>query len=214
MICLAALAGIAARGVARHLCDAASVDPDRRQDPARALALAQPFLACRALRHRARPDDLADPGRHAHFQIDFDFIDHDLRISTSDGAKRQFALPGNRSRAFMRRVMAALAELGIHVAIDEMPNELPDPIRFSQDTPARLLRCRRGAALLPDPGQRRSRVQAIPHRLSRQGEPGAFLLGQLRSRGDALFRPPRAAPSRRRAAICPMPLPARPIRMK
>jgi hypothetical protein len=29
--------------------------------------------------------------------------------------------------------MTALAELGIHVVIDEMPNELPDPIRFSQD---------------------------------------------------------------------------------
>jgi hypothetical protein len=30
--------------------------------------------------------------------------------------------------------MAALAELGIRVSIDEMPNELPDPIRFSQDS--------------------------------------------------------------------------------
>jgi hypothetical protein len=30
--------------------------------------------------------------------------------------------------------MADLARLGIHIAIDEMPNELPDPIRFSQDT--------------------------------------------------------------------------------
>ena len=29
---------------------------------------------------------------------------------------------------------------------------------------------------------------AFPHRLSRQSEPGAFLLGQLRSGGDPLFR--------------------------
>jgi len=29
--------------------------------------------------------------------------------------------------------MADLAELGIHVAIDEVPNELPEPVRFSQD---------------------------------------------------------------------------------
>ena len=29
--------------------------------------------------------------------------------------------------------MAELAQLGIHVAINEMPNELPEPIRFSQD---------------------------------------------------------------------------------
>jgi hypothetical protein len=30
--------------------------------------------------------------------------------------------------------MAHLAELGIHVTIDEMPNELPDPVPFPQDT--------------------------------------------------------------------------------
>jgi hypothetical protein len=68
------------------------------------------------------------------FQIDFDFIDHVLRISSSDGAERQFALAGHSVASFYESVMAALAELGIHVTIDEMPNELPDPIRFSQDS--------------------------------------------------------------------------------
>src|SRR3981189_2173719 len=68
------------------------------------------------------------------FQIDLDFIDHALRISTSDGAQRQFALAGQSVASFHAAIMAALAELGIHVAIDEMPNELPEPIRFSQDT--------------------------------------------------------------------------------
>lgn len=68
------------------------------------------------------------------FQIDFDFIDHALRISTSDGAERQFALAGHSVASFYASVMAALAELGIHLTIDEMPNELPDPIRFSQDS--------------------------------------------------------------------------------
>jgi hypothetical protein len=67
------------------------------------------------------------------FQIDFDFIDHLLRISRSDGATRQFALAGQSVASFYASVMAALDELGIHVAIDEMPNELPEPIRFSQD---------------------------------------------------------------------------------
>jgi hypothetical protein len=67
------------------------------------------------------------------FQIDFDFIDHVLRISTSDGATRQLALAGQSVASFYAAVMANLAELGIDVAIDEMPNELPDPIRFSQD---------------------------------------------------------------------------------
>jgi hypothetical protein len=67
------------------------------------------------------------------FQIDFDFIDHALRITTSDGAERQLALAGQSVASFYAAVMAALGELGIAVAIDEMPNELPDPIRFPQD---------------------------------------------------------------------------------
>jgi hypothetical protein len=67
------------------------------------------------------------------FQIDFDFIDHVLRISTSDGEEQQFALAGLSVASFYAAVMAALAVSGIHVVIDEMPNELPEPIRFSQD---------------------------------------------------------------------------------
>jgi len=68
------------------------------------------------------------------FQIDLDFIDHVLRTSTSDGAERQFALAGHSVASFYAATMAALAELGIHVTIDEMPNELPEPLRFSEDT--------------------------------------------------------------------------------
>jgi Family of unknown function (DUF5996) len=67
------------------------------------------------------------------FQIDFDLIDHILRISTSDGARRQLALAGQSVASFYAAVMADLTELGIDITIDEMPNELPEPIRFSQD---------------------------------------------------------------------------------
>src|SRR3982075_2223544 len=67
------------------------------------------------------------------FQIDLDFIDHALRVSTSDGAQRQFALPGQSVVSFYASIIAALAELGTHIAIVEMPNELPEPIRFSED---------------------------------------------------------------------------------
>jgi hypothetical protein len=68
------------------------------------------------------------------FQIDFDFIDHTLRISTSDGGQRQFALAGQSVASFHAAVMADLAELGIIIEIDDMPRELPDPIRFSEDS--------------------------------------------------------------------------------
>jgi hypothetical protein len=74
------------------------------------------------------------PDGERSFQIDFDFIAHDLRISTSDGAERQFALSGHSVASFYSAVMTALGELGITVEIDEMPNELPEPIKFSQDT--------------------------------------------------------------------------------
>ncbi|MGE9010180.1 DUF5996 family protein [Leptospira interrogans] len=67
------------------------------------------------------------------FEIDLDFIDHVLRISTSDGAKRQFALPGKSVANFFAATMMTLTELDISVTIDEMPNELPDPVRFSED---------------------------------------------------------------------------------
>src|ERR1700716_1534806 len=67
------------------------------------------------------------------FQIDLDFIDHALRVSTSDGTQRQFALAGQSVASFHASIIAALAELGTHIAIDEMPNELPEPIRFSED---------------------------------------------------------------------------------
>ena len=67
------------------------------------------------------------------FQIDFDFIDHVLRISTSDGKQRQLPLTAQPVATFYAAVMAALAELGIDVKIDDKPNELPDPIRFGDD---------------------------------------------------------------------------------
>jgi hypothetical protein len=74
------------------------------------------------------------PDRDRNFEIEFDFIDHALRVSTSGGARRQFALSGHSVASFYAAVMADLASLGIDVAIDDMPNELPDPMRFSQDS--------------------------------------------------------------------------------
>jgi Family of unknown function (DUF5996) len=74
---------------------------------------------------------IPDGGRH--FEIEFDFIDHVLRLSTSDGSRRQLPLSGQSVASFYTLTIAALAELGIHATIDEMPNELPDPIRFSHD---------------------------------------------------------------------------------
>src|SRR4030081_863797 len=61
------------------------------------------------------------PDGDGSFQIDFDFIDHALRISTSDGGARQFALAGQSVASFYTAVMADLASLGIPADIDETP---------------------------------------------------------------------------------------------
>jgi hypothetical protein len=67
------------------------------------------------------------------FQVDFDFIDHALRIDTSGGPRWQMPLHAKSVADFHAAIMAALADVGIEVHIDEIPNELPDPIRFSED---------------------------------------------------------------------------------
>jgi len=73
------------------------------------------------------------PDGARNVEIAFDFIDGVLRISASDGATRQFGLAGQSVASFHAATLAALAELGFVVAIDDMPNELPDPVRFSLD---------------------------------------------------------------------------------
>jgi hypothetical protein len=98
------------------------------------------------------------------FQIDFDFIAHHLLISTSDGAQRHFALSGHSVASFYQAVMAALGELGIVVAIDQMPNELPEPIKFSQDT--------RHASYDPDAVRRFFQILGNSDRLLKQFRTG------------------------------------------
>ena len=56
-----------------------------------------------------------------------------LRISTSDGGKQAVGLYPRTVADFYANVMRSLAELGIDVRIDELPNEIPDAIRFSED---------------------------------------------------------------------------------
>ena len=67
------------------------------------------------------------------FQLEFDFIEHVLVASTGDGAVRRIGLHPRTVADFYAELMRTLAGLGIEIRIDDMPNELPDPIRFSQD---------------------------------------------------------------------------------
>ena len=67
------------------------------------------------------------------FQVDFDFIDHRVAVSTSDGTVRSLPLEPQSVAAFYRALMAAMEELGVPVRISRKPNEVADPIAFDRD---------------------------------------------------------------------------------
>src|SRR3954452_14880359 len=67
------------------------------------------------------------------FQIDFDFIHHQLMILASDGQTAGFPLEPQSVAAFYRRLMDEMGRLDLQVDIYRKPNEVPEPIRFDQD---------------------------------------------------------------------------------
>lgn len=73
------------------------------------------------------------PHGYRIFQIDFDFIDHQLLIRSSDGATRSLALAPRSVADFYREVVDTLRSLGLEVHIHAKPDEVADPIPFAED---------------------------------------------------------------------------------
>jgi hypothetical protein len=67
------------------------------------------------------------------FQVDFDFIAHEVVVESSDGGVAHLPLEPQPVAAFYRRLMEQMDALGLRVRINSLPNEVPDPIRFDQD---------------------------------------------------------------------------------
>jgi hypothetical protein len=67
------------------------------------------------------------------FQIDFDFLSHQVILQASDGGTGDFALEPQSVATFYARLLQELEKLGLHVDIYRKPNEVVDPIRFDQD---------------------------------------------------------------------------------
>ena len=67
------------------------------------------------------------------FQIDFDFIDHQLLINTSDGAVKAIALRPRSVADFYQELFSAMRQLGFAVTISTTPNEVVDATPFDQD---------------------------------------------------------------------------------
>ena len=67
------------------------------------------------------------------FEIEFDFVGHRLLVRTSRGDERALRLEPQTVADFYHAVIELLNGIGMVVAINEMPNEVANPIRFSQD---------------------------------------------------------------------------------
>jgi hypothetical protein len=67
------------------------------------------------------------------FQIDFDFLAHELHMAVSGGSSHRLGLRSGSVAGFHREVMEALGGLGVDVTIDRLPNEIPDAIPFHED---------------------------------------------------------------------------------
>jgi hypothetical protein len=76
---------------------------------------------------------LGIPAQHEIVEIEFDFVKHQLVARMSDGREGTIALEPQSVAEFYQRVMVLMAQLGIAVHINQTPNELPDPLSFSQD---------------------------------------------------------------------------------
>jgi hypothetical protein len=68
------------------------------------------------------------------FELEFDFLDHNLAIRDSSGAIRYVPLYARSVADFYRELMGVLGAMSIDVKIWPTPVETPDPIPFPEDT--------------------------------------------------------------------------------
>ena len=85
------------------------------------------YVSARGLTTGAMPHD-GDA-----FDMEFDLVDHTLRIRRSDGRSSEVALEPMPVAQFYAATMAALAGLGIDIAIAARPNEVDPSIPFADD---------------------------------------------------------------------------------
>jgi hypothetical protein len=67
------------------------------------------------------------------FEIEFDFLDHRLRIKTVEGKTETLRLTSCAVATFYQELFARLRALGLDIQIRTMPNEIPNATPFDQD---------------------------------------------------------------------------------
>jgi hypothetical protein len=100
----------------------------------------------------------AMPYEDRFFEMEFDFLDHKLAITCSDGAETAIPLEQKSVATFYDETMAALRQLGIEIKIWRMPVEIPNPIPFVVF---------------------RKSLHAVSRSLHRQVQSSTFFLGQF-----------------------------------
>jgi Family of unknown function (DUF5996) len=141
---------------------------------------------------------IPDGGRA--FAIEFDFVDHALHITTTDGMGHSFRLEPMSVADFFRKTMGALHEVGVDVEIFTRPVEVVEAIRFEDD--------RQHASYDPDPAHRFWRALVQVDRVLKQFRSrflgkvspvhffwGAFDLAVTRFSGRTAPRHPGGAPN-------------------
>lgn len=73
------------------------------------------------------------PAGNKHFQLDLDFLSHQLKITTSLNETRTFELQGLSVAGCYSKVIASLKELGIEVKINTIPSEMEAPTPLDKD---------------------------------------------------------------------------------
>jgi hypothetical protein len=73
------------------------------------------------------------PYKNGIFEIEFDFANHQLRISTSFGPAAMLELKAMSVAAFYKELLRELKEICIHIDIHAAPNEVEESIPFAEN---------------------------------------------------------------------------------
>lgn len=73
-------------------------------------------------------------GAQAGFDVDIDFIDHQVVIADTEGQVERIALTSRPVADFYKDMLDRLRSIDVQVQIWPTPSEVPDPIPFPQDT--------------------------------------------------------------------------------
>jgi hypothetical protein len=102
-----------------------------------ALAKAPPLNHSWAVAFHVTPRGVSThllPHGRRSFTMEFDLVAHELVVAVSDGVLEKMALRDQSVADFYRAVMRLLQRLELGVRVWSMPVEIPDPIRFEEDT--------------------------------------------------------------------------------